>query len=151
MTHGHHSYQTSYDISMEKMCAYPPSQHALSHWKFVLCCYDNLPSIYITSKLLYNHYSNIFSTIHFRFCQPIAHCMEDTHWMKGFFSLLFAWSFLCDNRKTIHNKRACYDGDIYFWLPHKFLHSRNKKTRVTPATCMHYCCTSLWKHTTWSI
>ena len=35
MSHDFHSYQTAYDMAMAIMCAYPPSQHTLSHWKYV--------------------------------------------------------------------------------------------------------------------
>ena len=45
MPHGHHIYETSSDIAMATMCAYPPSQHALSHWKCVLRCCYNCPGI----------------------------------------------------------------------------------------------------------
>ena len=36
-------------------------------------------------------------------------------------------SGFCDTWKTIHQKRACYDGYIYIWFPHKFIYPRNKK------------------------
>ena len=50
MTNGSHIYQTSYDIAMETMCTYPPYQHTLPQFKFVLRCCDNLPSIDLTSQ-----------------------------------------------------------------------------------------------------
>ena len=36
ITHGWHIYATAYDMDMDTMCAYPPSQHTLPHWKCVL-------------------------------------------------------------------------------------------------------------------
>ena len=48
MPHGRHIYATVSDMENAKMCAYPHSDHALPHWKFVLrCCskftHINLP------------------------------------------------------------------------------------------------------------
>ena len=39
--HGFHIYATESDMAMTTIFAYPPSQHALPHWKYVLpCCYN---------------------------------------------------------------------------------------------------------------
>ena len=43
--YGHHIYETAADMAMSTMCAYPPSQHALPHYKYLFGCYDNLPCI----------------------------------------------------------------------------------------------------------
>ena len=45
MTHGRHIYAKSSDMSNTTMCAYPHSDNALPHWKFVLQCCDNCPCI----------------------------------------------------------------------------------------------------------
>ena len=77
--------------------------------------------------------------------------MEDYHWTKRKLLLMFAWSFFCATRITLHKKRYCYYGNIYLLLPHKFIHSRNTKISVSPPTCTHYSYTSLWQHTPWNI
>ena len=38
MPHGCHIYAKSSDMANDTMCAYPPSDHALPHWKYVLRC-----------------------------------------------------------------------------------------------------------------
>ena len=43
--HGIHIYATAADMAMDKMCAYPPPQHAFPHWKCVLSCCSNFPRI----------------------------------------------------------------------------------------------------------
>ena len=50
MLHGRHNYRTAYSMAMAKMCAYPPSQHALPHWKCVLRFCENCPHIYLSSQ-----------------------------------------------------------------------------------------------------
>ena len=67
------------------------------------------------------------------------------------FFFVFAWSHLCDTHKNIRKKRAFYDRDIYFWLSHKFLYSRNTKASLLLDTCTHSRDKSLWQHTPWSI
>ena len=39
---------------------------------------------------------------------------------------MFSISIYCDTYKTVHHKRVCYDGNFYFWFPHKFPYSGNK-------------------------
>ena len=36
MSHGRHIYAKASDMAKGKMCAYPQSDHALTHWKCVL-------------------------------------------------------------------------------------------------------------------
>ena len=45
MPHGSHIYATAAGMAMATMCAYPPPQHALTHWKCVLHCCCNFPCI----------------------------------------------------------------------------------------------------------
>ena len=47
--HGKHMFQTSYDMLMAKMCAYPSSKYALPHWKYVLSCCAQCPRIDLPS------------------------------------------------------------------------------------------------------
>ena len=39
---------------------------------------------------------------------------------------MFSISIYCDTYKNVHHKRVCYDGNFYFWFPHKFPYSGNK-------------------------
>ena len=56
MLHGCHIYQTASDMAIATMCVYPPSRHALPHWKFVLHCCYNCPCIAIQiQKYSKNH------------------------------------------------------------------------------------------------
>ena len=74
MTHVCHRYQTASDISMAKMCAYPPSQNEFPHWKGVFRCCDNSPSIDLTIKESDRHHSNISPTIIFHVYHLFSHC-----------------------------------------------------------------------------
>ena len=48
--HGRNSYQTTYNITMAKKCAYPPSQHKFSHYNCVFRCCENYPIIDLPSQ-----------------------------------------------------------------------------------------------------
>ena len=48
--YGHNSYQKESSMATAKICAYPPSQHAFPHWKYVLHCYVNCPQIDLPSQ-----------------------------------------------------------------------------------------------------
>ena len=50
MPHGRHIYAKSYDMENATMCTYPHSDHALSHWKFVLRCCANCPCIDLSDQ-----------------------------------------------------------------------------------------------------
>ena len=45
MPHGRHIYAKAYDMANATMCAYPLSDHALTHWKCVLWCCSERPHI----------------------------------------------------------------------------------------------------------
>ena len=80
MPHGHHSYQTAYDMAMATIFKYPQYRHELPHWKYVLRCCANYPSIYLPSQESYMHHSNTSHTIHFRVYHLIAHCKVHGRW-----------------------------------------------------------------------
>ena len=63
------------------MCAYPPSQHAVPHWKFVLCCCKNFRQIDLPSQYLDQHHSNTCRTICFNHGFKIC---NDTRYFDGF-------------------------------------------------------------------
>ena len=64
--------------------------------------------------------------------------MEYAHWMNRFVLLVFKKIGFCATCKTIHQKRDCYDGNIYYLFSHKFIHYSNKKDSVSPSTCTHF-------------
>ena len=131
---GWHIYQTASDMAMEKMWAYPPSQHALPHWSCMLRCCVNFPPINIPRKKLYKHHSNTCPKTSFHVyhliscCTAHGRCIYDERKMC---CLCVAWSHICATCNTIYMKWACYYWDINLWILHKFLHSRNKNYRST--------------------
>ena len=51
MPHGRHIYAKATYTENSKMCAYPHSDNALTHWKRVLRCCANCPRINLTDQL----------------------------------------------------------------------------------------------------
>ena len=120
-----------------------------------LCCVL-LPITHVLISQATNHISIIKSQVLqyvFMFITSLhgIQCMEDSHWTKRNILLVFAWYLLYATHKTLHKKRYCYYGNIYFLLSHKFLHSVNKNIGVSPTKCTHSSYTSLWQHTPQSI
>ena len=130
--------------------------HHIMHYQTVNVCYLPVPTTHVLIYQSNNHISIIKAHV-LRYVFVVItslhgiQCMEVAHWTKVKLLLVFAWYFLCDTRKTLHKKRDFYCGNIYFLLPHKFIHSRNTKISVSPSACTHSRYTSLWKHTPWSI
>ena len=77
MPHGRNIYQIASDIAMATICAYPPYQHELTHWKFALRCCAQYPRIDIPIKESAKHNSNTFPTIllHFYTCSHAVQSM----------------------------------------------------------------------------
>ena len=50
MPHGRHIYAKASDMENSTMCAYPYSDYALPHWKYVLRCCDECRHINITEQ-----------------------------------------------------------------------------------------------------
>ena len=67
-------HKTSVDIDMVIICAYQPSQHALTHWKFVLCCCVNCPCIDIPDQESDRHHSNTSLSVCFYVYHLIVRC-----------------------------------------------------------------------------
>ena len=74
MPHGRHTYAKASDMSKATMCAYPQSDHALPHWKFVLLCCSNCPCINIPDQETYNHHSHTTPSILSQIYHIIACC-----------------------------------------------------------------------------
>ena len=56
--YGRHIYNTAYDMSKSKMCAYPRSDHALPHWKFFMLCCAKCPRVNLPDQENDDQYSN---------------------------------------------------------------------------------------------
>ena len=135
--HGHYIYQTSY-YTVATMCAYPQSQHILPHWKCVLSFCAKFPHIDIIIQESDKNTSNTCPTIHFNVLKLYLSIrfMVDVHLTKQMY-VVFCYATNCTNLKYIHKKISYNDGDIDFWLFHKFLHTINKKAINTCDTCMN--------------
>ena len=89
MPHGCHSYANAYDMAKAKMCTYPHSDHALTHWKFVLRCCDKCPYINLPDQETDIHYSETTPSIRFHIYHIIG-------------------SFTSHGRMTLKDKKICY-------------------------------------------
>ena len=65
MPHGRHIYAKAYDMANATMCAYPHSDHALPHWKFVLQVCAYYPYINLPVQETDNQYSETTPSIWF--------------------------------------------------------------------------------------
>ena len=63
MTHGRHIYAKSSDMLKAKMCAYPQSDHSLTHWKCVLRCCAKFPCVNIPDRVKHDQYYDITPSI----------------------------------------------------------------------------------------
>ena len=109
-----HIYATAADMAMATMCAYPPSQHAFPHWKFVLSgCADCL-CIDLPDQESDRHNSNTPPPISFQIYHTIAQCTVNERLpLDEKNMLVFSRSGYCDTCKTIQQKKALCDGKIY--------------------------------------
>ena len=140
MLHGFHSYQTSSNMDTETTCAYPTSNHSFPHCKCVFICCTNYPRIDLLSKEWYKHNSKTWPTVSFYFYHFIAPCTVPGRLpldKKNIFYFCLCVLVSMPPGK-LYTTRACYDGDINFWLSDKFLRSRNAKNSVSSATWTHY-------------
>ena len=74
MPHGSHIYYKPSYMTQTTMCAYPQSDHAIPHWKYVLRCCADFPCINILDKETDNHYSEKIPSIRFHIYHIIARC-----------------------------------------------------------------------------
>ena len=74
MPHGRHIYAKPSDTAKDSMCAYPHSDHALPHWKFVLQCCADCPCINLSDQETYYQYSETTPSIQFHIYHIIARC-----------------------------------------------------------------------------
>ena len=74
VTNGRHIYATSADMAMHTICAYPPSQNVLPHWKYVLYCCFKFPRIYLSDQEPDRHNYNESPSIRFHIYHLISRC-----------------------------------------------------------------------------
>ena len=139
MPHGRHIYVTASDMVMAKMCSYPPSQHELPHWKCVLHWCANCPCIDLPDQESDMYRSNTSPSINFHIYHLVERCTVhgrlpiDEH----YFLFVFTEYGYYVTWKIIHQKRDCYDGDIYFWFRTSFYIPEIKKLEFHPPhTCI---------------
>ena len=72
MPHRRHIYAKAVDMSQATMCAYPQSDHALSHWKCVLRCFADCPCINLPDQETYDQNIKITPSIRFHIYHIIA-------------------------------------------------------------------------------
>ena len=72
--HGRHIYAKAYDLAKEKMCAYPQSDHELTHWKFFMQCCAKRPSIILPDQGTDDQYTDTNPSITFQIYHLIACC-----------------------------------------------------------------------------
>ena len=76
MPHGSHIYAKLYDMEKAKMCAKSKSYHSLPHWKFVLRCCSQCPSINIPVQETDVKHPNPNPSISFHIYHMIARCKK---------------------------------------------------------------------------
>ena len=74
MQHGRHIYAKSSDMAHATMCAYPQSDHAMPHWKYVLQCCSDYPFINVPDQETDNHNSDTTPSIKFHLYHIVACC-----------------------------------------------------------------------------
>ena len=76
MPYGSHIYYKVYDMLKETMCANSQSDHAVTHWKFVLRCCAQFPSINIPDQEIDNKHPNPSPSISSHIYYMIARCTK---------------------------------------------------------------------------
>ena len=74
MPHGRHIYAKASDTAKAKMCAYPHSDNALPHWKYVLRCCAKFPGVDLPDQEKDDKYTDTSPSIYFQIYHLIASC-----------------------------------------------------------------------------
>ena len=74
MPHGRHIYDKSYNMENSTMCAYPQSDHSLTHWKRFMRCCAKCPSFNLPDQEKDGQYSEIVPSIRFHIYHIVARC-----------------------------------------------------------------------------
>ena len=76
MPHGSHIYTNKYYMAKATMCANSQYDHALRHWKCVLRCCAQCPSVNIPDQETYDKHPNPSPSIFFHIYHLIARCIK---------------------------------------------------------------------------
>ena len=116
MPHGHHIYANAYDMEKATMRAYSQYYHSLSHWKYVLRCCAQCPSINIPDQETDDKHPNPSPSIRFHIYNRIASCTK--HGMlpltNNNFSRVSTGYYSSTINKNIHLKKYIDDGGKHF-------------------------------------
>ena len=74
MPHGSHIYSKSYYMEKSTMCAYPQSDHALPHCKYIIRWCAKYPSVNLPDQKIDDQYSNTNPSIRFHIYHLIGFC-----------------------------------------------------------------------------
>ena len=74
MPHRRHIYSKAYDMEQATMCAFPQSDHALPHWKFVLRCCAYCPCINLPDQENDNQNLYTIPSVRFHIYHIIGSC-----------------------------------------------------------------------------
>ena len=69
-----HIYAKASNMAKATMCAYPQSDHALPHWKFVLWCCAKFPCINLPDQETDKKYEETTPSIRFHIYHIIGRC-----------------------------------------------------------------------------
>ena len=73
MPHENHMFNTAYNITVAKMCAYTSSNYTLKHWKCALCYCAQWTCMSLQSIESDQNNSNVIPTMQFHVYQHISH------------------------------------------------------------------------------
>ena len=76
MPHGCHIYAKASDMAQDTMCAYPQSNNALPHWKFVFRWCANCSCVNLPDQETDDQYSYTTHSIRFHIYHIIARCTD---------------------------------------------------------------------------
>ena len=74
MPHGHHIYAKASDMEMATMCAYPQSDHTITHWIYALQCCAKFTCVIHLDQERYDQYSITIISITFHIYHLILCC-----------------------------------------------------------------------------
>ena len=75
MTHGRHIYAKASDMAKATMFAYPQSDHALAHWKYIIRCCEKCPSVNLPYQEIDDKYTNTSTSTSFYIYHLIERCL----------------------------------------------------------------------------
>ena len=151
MPHGCHIYAKASDMVNATMCAYPHSDHALPHWKFVLRCCAECPHTNLPYQETNKKHEETTTSIRFHFYHIIWRCT--THGRIPFKDKKVC--YMCkqesspDKSTKIYTRKELVMTEIKISDSHtNFLHISHLKVGCSSTTCAHTWYKSLWWNVT---